>query len=216
MNGLKWIACAAVITGGVALTSQAKAEVQLAADFDVAVPVNAPDNTRVLTTTGAGFDGRLGFRFRIPRTYIGITPELAVGYTGMDATFVRVRPGVRFGVGKLVIPYVYGHIGWGWTSYNCDGANGSVLKRSDAQNYMCLDETGKALAKGERGSGQGAAFDVGIGLDVHPVRHFSMGAHIGYNAVNVSDPNTLSGGNTARYYDQPKWFNFGLNATVHF
>ena len=195
MKALKWIACAAVLAGSMAATQKARADVMIAGDFDVGVPVDVR-NTYVPLTVGAGFDARLGFRFHIPRTHVAITPELAAGYTNMNSTFIRVRPGVRLGFGRLIVPYMYGHIGWGWTSF--DLAPTSRLEKTQSL------------------SGQGAAFDAGVGLDVTVVRHLTLGAHAGYNVLGVTDSAKIDVVNSTAALDHPKWFNFGLNASVYF
>ena len=73
------------------------ADIQLASNFDLEVPVNA--GTHGYLSTGAGFDVRLGYRFTIPYQHISITPEVAIGYADLSAQFIRLRPGFRLGFG---------------------------------------------------------------------------------------------------------------------
>lgn len=208
MKSLKWIACAAVVAGALAATEkQASADVLIAGDFDVGVPVNLAQ-TRIPLATGVGFDARLGFRFRIPRAHVAIIPELAAGYTAMDTGIVRVRPGLRLGFGRLVVPYLYGHIGWSWSNFDC----GDPTKNST----LCDRQPLRLNEQAERGTGQGAAFDAGLGLDVTLNRHFTIGAHAGYNVVSVTNARKLDAANTNAAIDQPKWFNLGLNASIYF
>lgn len=200
MKSLKWIACAAVVAGALAATEkQAKADVMIAGDFDVGVPVNVKD-TYVPLTTGAGFDVRLGFRFRVPAVHMSIIPELAAGYTNMDSSFVRVRPGLRLGFGRLIVPYLYGHVGWGWTSFQEPGLGTVTGRTAEPATFHA----------------QGAAFDAGVGMDVSLGRHFTLGAHAGYNVLGAGDPAKIDIVGSTPAYDHPKWFNFGLNASVYF
>ena len=200
MKALKWIACAAVLAGSMAATQKARADVMIAGDFDVGVPVDVR-NTYVPLTVGAGFDARLGFRFHIPRTHVAITPELAAGYTNMNSTFIRVRPGVRLGFGRLIVPYLYGHIGWGWTSFDEPGSTVALSGRT---------------ATPVTNHAQGGAFDAGFGIDVTVVRHLTLGAHAGYNVISAGDPSKIDIVGSTPALDHPKWFNFGLNASVYF
>lgn len=206
MKALKWFACAAAVACSVGISSKAKAEVQIAGDFDIAVPL-AKQQT-IQTTLGYGFDGRLGYRFRIPRTWIYITPEIAGGYTAMDTNIIRVRPGLRLGFGRVIQPYLFGHIGWSWTAFDDPCATNAQLKCYD----RALTEGGKEPA---RQKGQGAAFDVGLGLDFRLHRFVTIGAHATYNVVNVSYPSDITIQN-ANIIDKPKWFGFGVNATLYF
>ncbi|MFT3767933.1 MAG: hypothetical protein QM820_20985 [Minicystis sp.] len=189
MKLLTWFTGAAAGAGLLlASAREARADVALAADAALAVPVDqAPQR---YLSTGAGFDLRGGYRFRIPYQNISITPEIAAGYTDLGAHLVRVRPGLRVGVGRILVPYLYGHVGYAFTSFNSIGAG---------------DTTGTAPFV----SAQGLSFDVGAGLDVTILRRFSVGAHVGYNVVNV--------GSTDRTpIDwRAQWMSFGLTATLH-
>lgn len=183
------------ITGGAAFAAallagarEARADVALAGDFDLGIPVDqAPQR---YLGTGAGFDFRAGYRFRIPYQHIAVTPELAAGYTNLSAQLIRVRPGLRVGIGRLLVPYLYGHVGYGWTSFDPIGTRNTV---PDAPTV----------------SSHGLSFDFGAGLDVTILRRLTVGAHLGYNVVNV--------GTTERtLLDwRAKWMSIGLNATLY-
>jgi hypothetical protein len=199
MNGLKWLTCAAIVAG-VLGAREARADIALGGDVDVAVPIDAAGPPALrrsrYVSTGAGFDLRVGYRFIIPYRHIAITPELAGGYTNISSQLFRLRPGVRVGFGRLFVPYAYGHIGWGWTTFDPLGNdNGSMDSKLSGS--------------------QGASFDFGAGLDITVARRFTIGGHIGYNVVNVgqlgesSKPATFSPGWAA------KWMNFGLQATFY-
>lgn len=189
MKQRTWITGAAAFTAVLlAGTREARADWALAGDFDIGVPVDqAPQR---YLSTGAGFDFRAGHRFRIPYQHIAITPELAAGYTDLGAHLIRVRPGLRVGIGRLLVPYAYGHFGWGWTGFDPLGS------RNTSPNPLLV-------------SSHGFSFDFGAGLDVTILRRLTVGAHLGYNVVNV--------GPTERtVLDwRAKWMSFGLNATLY-
>jgi hypothetical protein len=189
MKRLTCITAAAAVAGAsLAGAREARADVALAADFDVGIPVDqAPQR---YLSTGAGVDVRLGYRFQIPYAHVAVVPEIAGGYTDLGAHLVRVRPGLRFGIGRLFVPYAYGHVGWAWTSFDPLGAH---------------DVTGTASFT----SAQGASFDFGGGLDITILRRLTVGAHLGYNIVGVgaTDRPTLDW--------RSKWMSLGLNATFY-
>jgi hypothetical protein len=167
---------------------EARAEISLAGDLDIGVPV-AQGSPQTLST-GAGFDVRFGYRFRIPYRHISIVPELAAGYTDLGAHLVRVRPGLRVGIGRVLMPYLYGHVGWGFTSFDVHGH----LLPTDPEVMR---------------SSHGFSFDAGLGLDVAILRKLTVGAHLGYNVVNVG----LTDLTTQAF--RAKWMSFGLNATLY-
>ena len=189
MKRLHWITGAAAPATFVALLAgsrPARAEIALGGDFDVGLPV-AQTGTPTFLATGAGFDVRLGYRFRIPYQPLYLIPEIAAGYTDLGAHLIRVRPGVRVAFGRLVIPYAYLHLGYGWTSFDPAGAN-------DTKGTPFL-------------SSNGFEFDTGAGVDFAVLRRLQVGAHIGYDVVNVGQAN-------AQTLDwRAKWINVGLSAT---
>ena len=189
MKRRSWFTGAAVLAGLLlAGAREARADIALAGDVALGVPVDqAPQR---YLSTGAGFDLRGGYRFRIPYQSVAVIPELSVGYTDLGAHLVRVRPGLRVGIGRILVPYLYGHVGWGFTSFNPLGAR---------------DTTGTASFVGAHG----LALDVGAGLDVTILRRLSVGAHVGYNVVNVgtTDRTPLSW--------RSQWMSCGLSATLH-
>jgi hypothetical protein len=178
------VAALALIAGA----RPARADVAVAGDFDIGIPVDqAP--ARYLAT-GAGFDLRLGYRFIVPYQHISIVPELAAGYTDLSAGLVRIRPGLRVGIGRVLTPYVCGHVGWAFAAFDPLGS-------------------GDTSAHPSRVSASGASFDVGGGLEVTVLPHLSVGAHVGYNQVEVAG--------TARAPAFPaRWLNLGLSATAYF
>lgn len=186
MKRLCWITGAAALVASLAAARPARAEISIAGDFDVGLPV-AQTGKPTYLATGAGFDVRLGYRLRIPYQPLFIIPELAAGYTDLSAHLIRVRPGVRVAFGRFVMPYAHVHVGYGWASFDPLGT---------------ADTTG-AAAK----SAGGFEFDTGAGVDFAVLRRLHVGAHLGYNIVNVAqvDAQTPSW--------RAKWINVGLNAT---
>jgi hypothetical protein len=186
-----------VVTGTAAVSAllmadprPARADIAIGGDFDVGLPVVQSTAVPYLST-GAGFDFRLGYRFRIPYQLLWITPELAAGYIDLDANIVRIRPGVRVAFGRFVIPYAYTHLGWGWASYD-------PLGTSDRQGKASFLSAG------------GLTFDAGAGVDFAVLRRLSVGAHLGYNVVDVGQVD-------ATHLDwRAKWISIGLDATFHF
>ena len=154
-------------------------------------PPDPPVDALNYLSTGAGFDVRLGWRFRVPYQPLWITPELAAGYTDLSANIVRVRPGLRIAFGNFVIPFAYAHFGFGWTSYDPLGVN----DRLGTTSYV---------------SAPGYAFDAGAGVDFAVLRRLTVGAHLGYNMVGVGEVNTTLPDFRAN------WINVGLNAAFHF
>lgn len=184
-----------LITSAVALSGallagarEARAEVSLAGDVNLGIPVD--QTLKRYLNTGAGFDVRFGYRFRVPYRHISIVPELAAGYTDLSAHIVRVRPGLRLGIGRVLMPYIYGHVGWGYTQFDVYGSR---------------NLTDTAVFR----SSQGLSFDAGLGLDVSVSRRFTIGAHLGYNVVNVgiTEMSPLDW--------RAKWMSFGLTATLY-
>jgi hypothetical protein len=189
-TGLKGLLAAAGAAAAlVAGARDARADIALALDADVAVPVDAQQMPAFLTT-GASFDLRLGYRLRIPYSLISITPEVAGGYTDVASRIVRLRPGVRVAYGRVFIPYAYAHIGWGWTSFDRLGT------RDPSPDPVFS-------------SAQGASYDVGAGIDLAVLRLLTFGAHLGYNVVDVN-PTQAPTVPTFR----AKWMSFGITATL--
>ncbi len=195
MKRLTWIPAAATVAGTLLAVlvlvraREARADVALAADFDAAIPIDQTPQRYL--STGAGFDLRLGYRFLIPYAHVAIVPELAAGYTDLGAGIVRVRPGLRVGIGRILAPYAYGHVGYSWTSFDPLGSRDLSASPPSA-------------------SASGPAFDFGAGLDLTLLRRLTVGAHLGYNvvAVGATDRPTVDW--------RSKWMSLGLNATFYF
>ena len=165
----------------------ARAEVALAGDVDIGIPV-AQGPVRYLAT-GAGFDFRLGYRFRVPYQHITVVPEVVAGFTDLSAHLVRIRPGLRVGIGRLLIPYSYAHIGWAYASFDPLGAEDTHVTTLQV-------------------SAQGLSVDFGGGLDVTILRRLTVGAHLGYNVLLVGQTD-----HSPSY--GAKWMSLGLNATFY-
>jgi opacity protein-like surface antigen len=173
---------------------QSSSGLALGGDFDVALPV-VQSTTPAYLSTGAGFDLRVGYRWRVPYQPLWITPELAAGYTDLLAHVVRVRPGVRIAFGSIVVPFVYSHIGWGYTSFDPLGA-------ADTRGL------------GSFVSSTGLSLDAGAGVDFAVLRRLLVGAHLGYNVVTVGQTGTTPGQTTPGW--NAKWMSIGLGGTFLF
>jgi hypothetical protein len=92
----------------------ARAGIFIGAEFDAGQGIEMPAGTR----TGYGFMGALGYRLGLGPIFI--QPEAQGGYllfptdVGLSTHVARVLGGVRFGLGGLVQPAIYGHAGVGW------------------------------------------------------------------------------------------------------
>jgi hypothetical protein len=137
----------------------------IAADLEGAVPINPPhfvDGNDL--TGGGGFKFRIGEQIRL-RGGLRLTPEVGYGYDHLFATddvgnsydwdMHRLFTGVRLGFGRVVVPVIYGHIGYGWRV------------------------TGDPSVPQE----DGFAFDFGGALDIRVIPHFGFGAHIEYARI---------------------------------
>ncbi len=189
MSRLRWIPAAALVAASLA-SRQARADIAVAADVDVGLPISQTTANNYLAT-GVGFDVRLGYRFRIPYQPLWIIPEVVAGYDDLSAHLVRLRPGVRVSFGRFVVPFVYTHLGWGWTSFDPLGA-------SDPRSLASFD------------SASGLSFDAGAGVDLAVLRILTVGAHLGYNVVEVGQADAATPPWSA------KWLSVGLNGTFFF
>ena len=141
---------------------------QIGADLEGAVPVgvNVPGNSDTLKG-GGGFKLRIGEQIRFPG--IRLTPEGGFGYDHLWAndalgnTFGwdmnRLFAGARLSFGNILVPVIYGHVGYGW--------------RQTGDTNVSTSNSG------------GFAYDVGGALDLRIIPHFGIGAHIEYSAIDI-------------------------------
>jgi hypothetical protein len=140
---------------------------QLGLDVEGVAPLNPPSvpgGGASAIGGGAGFKIRMGEQFRLPGVLV--TPEAGYGYdhlwaadnlgNGYDWNMNRLFAGVRVGFGRIIVPTLYAHVGYGW-------------RQTDA-----------AYATGNNG---GLAFDVGGALDFRVTRHVTLGAHLEYSQI---------------------------------
>jgi hypothetical protein len=141
---------------------------QLGFDLEGAFPVgvNVPGNNQNDLKGGGGFKVRVGEQLRFPG--IRFTPEVGYGFDHLWANddagnqfgwdMNRLFVGGRLAFGRILVPVVYAHIGYGWR------------------------QTPDAEITGSTG---GLAYDVGGALDLHVVPHFGFGAHLEYSAIDI-------------------------------
>jgi len=138
-------------------------------DLEGAAPINIQQVNGNSVQGGGGFKVRIGEQLRVP--FMRFTPEIGYGYDHLWASdgdgtayawdLHRVFGGLRLGFGELLVPNIYGHIGYGWR------------------------DTGAP----DVGQSGGLSYDVGAALDLHIIPHFGIGAHLEYAGIN-SQPDT--------------------------
>jgi hypothetical protein len=152
------VLAAALVVGlaCLAVARLAQAKTAIGVDADGALPVNSNH----LLNGGGGFGVRIGDELHLP--LIRLTPEVGYGYEHLfadrapsDWTTHRIFAGARLGVGELLVPFVFAHVGYGWRS-TPDGSYG----------------------------GNGTAFDLGAGLDLS-LGFIAVGAHVGYATIDA-------------------------------
>jgi hypothetical protein len=148
----------AVLAGGVALTvtlaaAPAQAKTAIAADLDYAVPIDWDAGS------GAGFAIRVGQMLRLP--LIVLTPELAFtdhSFADNGPTAYRGLVGLRLGLGEIIRPGVYAHLGLGHLTLP------SPLPSHTAFSY-----------------------DAGAFLDLTVLPLLDLGVHGAYNRLNAGE-----------------------------
>jgi hypothetical protein len=142
-------------------------QTQLGFDVEGAIPVgvNLPGGYNS-PSGGGGFKVRLGEQIRFPG--LRFTPEVGYAFDhlwdeddvgnqyGWDMN--RFFAGARLGFGRIIVPTVYAHIGYGW--------------RQTSATYVT-------------GGDGGLAYDVGGAIDIHVIPHFNFGAHVEYAAIDI-------------------------------
>lgn len=138
---------------------EARANIQVAGDFNLGVPLS----DKATMETGIGFGARVGYDLSFGPVFV--TPEASGGYLTLGAEITRVMGGMRIGFGKFLVPSVFAHFGYGWV-----GASYESL----GQLYETKED--------------GFAWDAGFTLLIRPFEAFAFGPHISYNRVDGADP----------------------------
>jgi len=146
-------------------------------DGEGAAPLDAPIPLSGNSLSGGGgFKVRLGEQFRFVR--MRFIPEIGYGYEHLFATddsgnayawnMHRVFAGARLGFGRIIVPGIYAHVGYGWR------------------------DTGDPTVQDE----EGVAFDAGLLLDIHVVPRLGFGAHAEYATIDAQPyaPHWLAAG----------------------
>jgi hypothetical protein len=146
-----------------------RAHFALGFDLEGAIPINIPQVNGNSVQGGGGFKIRVGEQLRFP--FMRITPELGYGYDHLWASDAdgsayawdlhRVFAGVRLGLGEILVPSVYGHVGYGWRDTSAPDV----------------------------GQAGGVTYDFGVALDLHIIPHFGIGVHAEYAGIE-SQPDT--------------------------
>jgi len=139
----------------------------LGLDLEGTGDVTPPQGTAV--EGGGGLKLRVGAEIRRP--FLRIIPEGGFGYTHLFVTdtlgnsvgwnMERMFAGVRIGFGELIVPVIYGHVGWGWRATGNEPAG-------ETSAYP---------------NASGLTADGGVALDFHFIRHFGFGVHLEYVTV---------------------------------
>jgi hypothetical protein len=146
---------------------------QLGFDLEGALPVNpptVPGGNQAAVGGGGGFKVRVGEQFRFPG--VRFTPEVGYGFdhlwaadnagNGFSEDMNRIFAGARLGFGRIIVPVIYAHLGYGWRQDNAP--NGIIT-----------------------GANGGLAFDVGGALDLRVVPHFGIGVHLEYSQITTEN-----------------------------
>jgi hypothetical protein len=127
-----------------------RADVAIGADLDYAIPVHSP------AKSGWGLGVHLGDQLHVP--FVVLTPEIMFAYHDFSGNFAptvyRGLAGLRLGVGEIVRPGVFVHLGIG--RFAVDGP----------------------------GSHTAFTYDAGAFLDFTLLPLFNVGIHAAYNHFN--------------------------------
>jgi hypothetical protein len=142
------------------------AALDVAGDIEGAAVVETPHTPAGNSLGGGtGFKVRVGAQFRAP--LIRFVPEVGYGYahffavddagTAYDWNTHRVIAGARLGLGEILVPTIYAHVGYGWRGTG--------------------DPTVPQVG--------GTAVDAGLALDLHLIPHLGLGAHGEYATIDA-------------------------------
>jgi hypothetical protein len=130
-----------------------RADTAIAGDLDYAAPIDSVANA------GGGFGIRLGQQLDV--SPLVLTPELAFTYHGFSGDFApavyRGTAGLRLGVGEVIRPGIFGHLGIG---------------------RMTVDSPGPDL------SHTAFTWDAGVFLDLTVLPLLNIGVHGAFNHLN--------------------------------
>ncbi len=125
MSILRAAIALAVFALFICTASSAKADLAVAADVDVAAPIDSEP-----LKTGGGVGARVGYHAHIP--LFVLTPEVIFSYYGFGgdspASVYRGLGGARLAIGEIIRPGIFGHMGVG--QMEADG--------SPAQSYSAF------------------------------------------------------------------------------
>ncbi|WP_373047836.1 hypothetical protein [Vulgatibacter sp.] len=182
---------AALVAALVLTPTAALAQLQVGFDVDAIFPDDEPLDEE----TGYGFAGRVGLV--VPGTpVLDLVPEIQVGYldfgtpgidgSSFDLTMVRATAGLRAGIGTVLRPTAFGHVGWGQTSLSANGDDIDFFE----------DRSGI-------GEESGFTWDLGLALDLAILPLVTVGVHGAYNGLDLDE-------------ESLNWWTAGAHAAVTF
>jgi hypothetical protein len=174
-------ACAALAVSFVPREAHASG-FDLGIDGDANALLAPSPNKNNLSTLGGGLKLRFGDRLRL-RGGVILTPEVGHAFdhvfpgndpNGVPENMNRFFAGLRFGVGRNVVPTIYAHIGYGFRSVSTNGTVG---------NNAGID------------GDNGLAVDTGIAVEFRLARRHLFGPHAEFVYIDVPQaPQWLSFG----------------------
>ena len=165
----KWLCGVAMLMATSAISSSALADVAIGFDLDYAVPIKLDS-----VSPGWGVGARVGSQIHVPM--LVITPELGFTYHqfGGDAApkVYRGIGGLRLGIGEVIRPGVFGHVGYG--ARKIDLAGGSDTAWSFTYDFGAfLDFTALPVLN----IGVHAAYNQWTGAGQPSFQFGTLGAH---------------------------------------
>jgi hypothetical protein len=163
IGSLAGLAAAAVL----AVTGEARAGFFLGAELDGGTPIDSP------YSTGLGIVGSLGYRIGLGPVFL--QPEAQGSYMTFPGTAVaghatRITGGGRLGLGRMVQPTLFGHVGIGWVDVS-RGINGPAADVGFALGFKLIPYLRFGL--------QAAYNVVTIVNSPATLKWISYGAHVG-------------------------------------
>lgn len=163
------LASGLAVATALAFAGEARAGLVVGAEMDAAAPLDAPT-----ARAGFGFFGTLGYRIGLGPVFL--QPEAQAGYLSFltpsanlpAPRATRILGGARLGLGRMVQPTLFGHVGLGWLGA---GQEGPALDAGVALGFKLIPYL--------RFGAQVAYNVVTLPSEGAALRFFSYGVHAG-------------------------------------